>query len=49
MEEVSIWLIQALKIDSQKYCELLNNDSDFDRIKGDANFQNLLIEFCVKS
>jgi len=47
-EDASRCLRQAFKNDSQKYCELSRNDSDFDKIRGDANFQNLLKEFCDK-
>ncbi|MHA1280737.1 MAG: toll/interleukin-1 receptor domain-containing protein [Candidatus Helarchaeota archaeon] len=45
-EDASMYLIQALKIDSTKYCKLLSDDSDFDKIRGNANFENLLKEFC---
>ena len=48
VEEASKCLLQALKINSQIYCELLSNDSDFDIIRGDAKFKNLLKEFCDK-
>jgi len=47
-EDASRCLRFALIKNPQEYCELSRNESDFDKIRGDANFQNLLKEFCDK-
>ena len=46
--EAMMWLRQALSKDAELCCKLARQDSDFDRIRGDANFQNLIKEFCDK-
>jgi tetratricopeptide (TPR) repeat protein len=42
------WLRQALSINAEHYCKSTKQDSDFDRIRGEAGFQKLLDEFCDK-
>ncbi len=46
VKDVLINLRQALKIDPQQYCDLTRNDSDFNQIRENIDFRNLLKEFC---
>jgi len=46
VDEVLIYLRQALEINCQKYCDLSKDDSDFDKIRGNTDFQKLLKELC---
>ncbi len=44
--EATNWLRQTLTKDAEKYCKLVKQESDFDRIRCDEKFQKLLEEFC---
>ena len=46
VEDALVNLRRALEIDPQKYSDLTRNDSDFDKIRENIDFQNLLKEFC---
>ena len=46
VEDALVNLRRALEIDPQKYSDLTRNDSDFDKIRDNIDFQNLLKEFC---
>lgn len=45
MEEVLKNLRQAFRISPQKYCDLAGSDRAFEKVRGNADFQNLIKEF----
>jgi hypothetical protein len=47
-EEALNNLRQALKFGPQKYCDLAGKDTAFKKIRGNADFQNLLKKYCDK-
>jgi len=40
------WLRTALELDTEAYCELVKDDSDFDRIREEESFKALMKEYC---
>jgi hypothetical protein len=39
-------LRQVFKLNSDKYCELIKTDPDFDSIREDERFKKLIAEYC---
>ncbi len=48
LKEAVRWLRKFIGMKTENLCGLISNDSDFDLIREDFKFQQLLEEFCGK-
>ncbi len=48
VRQAVVWLRTALTMELEHYCRLTKEDSDFDGVRGEEEFVELMEEFCVR-